>query len=240
MDSHSNDGRLPRDCGDEGTLTRRGLLAGAAAMTTAATAGCLGFGEEREVTSTYYYGVDVNPTAPVSNVTLYIPVPVSDGEAAFPEAITGGGIRPEGWSYGIAETDRGPMLEVGVDELRPESRPFSIELDVASEDEIDTREALEAEPTLQPKENRQQVDCDFPHPKEWDDRLRCHTYEGAFYGTCEPTGTEVSLSVRWSGENAWFTGGWNGNEYTDEVHGFVDGTGWTSARGSVREGVGNY
>ncbi|MFT4885277.1 MAG: hypothetical protein ACI8U4_002799 [Natronomonas sp.] len=221
-------------------LTRRRLFAGAAAATTAATAGCLGFGEEREVTSTYYYSVDVNPTAPVSDVTFYLPVPVRDGESAFSDAITGDGIRPEEWSYAIVDTDRGPMLEIGIDELQPESRPFNIEFDIASEDEIDTREALENEPTLQPKDDLQQVDCDFPHPDEWDDRLRCYTYEGAFYGTYEPTGTEVSLAARFTGENAWFTGGWNGNDYTDDVHGFVDGTGWTSARGGVREGVGNY
>ncbi|WP_336136154.1 hypothetical protein [Natronomonas amylolytica] len=220
-------------------LTRRQLLAGTAAA-TAATAGCLGFGEEREVTSTYYYGVDVNPTAPVSDVTLYLPVPVRDGESAFSEAVTGEGIRPEEWSYAVVDTERGPMLEIGIDELQPESRPFNIDLDVASEDEIDTRKPLENEPTLQPKADLQQVDCDFPHPDEWDDRLRCYTYEGALYGTYEPTGTEVSLAARFTGENTWFTGGWNGNDYTDDVHGFVDGTGWTTARGSVRAGVGNY
>jgi hypothetical protein len=219
--------------------TRRDLLAGVAA-TTATTAGCLGFGQEREVTSTYYYSVDINPTATVSNVTLYLPIPVRDGEAVLADEIVTSGIRPEDWSYAMADTDRGPMLEIGVDELRPESRPFGIELDAASDAEIDTREALDTEPTLQPKENVQQVDCDFPHPEEWDDRLRCYTYDGAFYGSYEPTGTDVSLAARFTGENAWFTGGWNGNDYTDDLHGTVDGTGWAVARGGFREGVGNY
>lgn len=203
--------------------------------------GCLGLGEEREVRNEYSYHASVNPTAPVSNVTLYLPVPLRDGTVEFADVLTGDeGIRPEEWSYSIASTDRGPMLEITVEALEPTDRPYSIEWGVLADREIDTRAALETEPTLSGKSNVQERECDFPHPDEWDDRLRCYAYESVFYGAYEPTGTSVAVAATFVGENSWFQGGWTGNEYTDFAHGFVDGTGWASGQGGLRQGVGRY
>lgn len=220
--------------------TRRGFLAGCC-LGGISMAGCLGFGEEREVLSEYRYHASVNPTATVSNVTLRSPVPASDGEAAFTDELGGdAGIRPTEWSYSVTDTDRGPMLEMTAEELTPGDRPYSIDFGVTADGEIDTREPLANEPTLSGTANRTQQECDFPHPAEWDDRLRCHTYESNFYGEFEPTGTSVAVDASLTGENAWFKGGWTGNEYTDFAHGFVDGTGWITGEGSIREGVGRY
>lgn len=221
-------------------IPRRTFLSGFSAATVS-IGGCLGFGEDREVRSEYRYHASVNPTAPLSNVTLRLPVPLRDGSVEFADALTGDeGIRPEGWSYAIVPTDRDPMLEVTIENLEPTNRPYSIELDVLSDGEIDTRDALENEPTLGGKSNLQGGECDFPHPDEWDDRLRCYTYESAFYGEYEPTETRVAVDATFTGENSWFNGGWTGNDYTDFTHGFVDGTGWVSGQGSFREGVGRY
>lgn len=220
--------------------TRRGFLTGCS-IAGLSLAGCLGFGEEREVLSEYRYMASVNPTATVSNVTIRLPAPATDGEAAFAADLAGdAGIRPTEWSYAVAETDRGPMLEITVDELEPANRPYDLEFSVSADEEIDTREALANEPTLSGRSNRTQADCSFPHPDSWDDRLRCHSYESSFYGEFEPTGTSVAVDASLTGENAWFEGGWTGNDYTDFAHGFVDGTGWATGEGSIREGVGRY
>lgn len=221
-------------------VSRRTFLGGLA-VTTLSTAGCLGFGEEREIRSEYRYHASVNPTAPVSNATLYLPVPVRNGSVEFGDALTGDdGIRPDGWSYSIADTDRGPMLAVGTEDLQPADRPYEIELSVLAESEIDTRDARANEPTLSGKSTLQEGECEFPHPEEWDDRLGCYTYESAFYGEYEPTGTRVAVDATFGGENSWFKGGWTGNDYSDFAHGFVDGTGWAAGRGEFREGVGRY
>jgi hypothetical protein len=221
-------------------VSRRAFLGGLSAA-TASAGGCLGFGEPREVQSAYRYHASVNPTAAISDVTLYLPVPVRDGTVAFADALTGTeGIRPEDWSYAIVDTDRDPMLEIRVGTLAPTDRPYAIEIDVFAEAEIDTRDALATEPTLSGRSNLQERACSFPHPDEWDDRLRCYAYESAFYGEYEPTGTSVAVDATFTGENSWFAGGWTGNEYTDFAHGFVDGTGWASGQGSLRQGVGRY
>lgn len=221
-------------------VSRRTFLSGLSAAAVS-IGGCLGFGEDREVRSEYRYHASVNPPAPISNVTVRLPVPLRDGSVEFADALTGDeGIRPEDWSYAIVTTDRDPMLEISIETLEPTNRPYSIEMDVPSDAEIDTRDALETEPTLGGKSNLQEGACDFPHPDEWDDRLRCYTYESVFYGEYEPTGTSVAVDATFVGENSWFNGGWTGNDYTDFTHGFVDGTGWVSGRGSFREGVGRY
>lgn len=222
-------------------MTSRRAFLGTLSAATLSVGGCLGFGTEREVRSEYRYYASINPPAPVSNVTLYLPVPLRDGVVAFTDALTGdAGIRPDDWSYAVVDTDRDPMLEITVERLTPADRPYSIELGVLSDAEIDTRDAMATEPTLGGKSNVREGPCDFPHPDDWDDGLRCYTYESAFYGDYDPTGPSVAVDATFTGENAWFAGGWTGNDYTDFAHGFVDGTGWTSGQGSVREGVGRY
>lgn len=218
-------------------LSRRTLLGGMGAI-GAMTAGCLG--GEREVLSRYGYMADIDPAAPLTDVTLYVPIPVLDGEPFLEDAIIGGGIRPEEWSYSITDTEHGPMLAIDTAELQPGNRTYNIEFDSQADSEIDTREALDTEPTLHPKESVQSTECTFPHPEEWDDRLRCYTFQSHLYGEYEPTGTEVAMGISFTGENSWHNGGWTGNEYTEDTHGFVDGTGWVTSTGSFKEGVGRY
>lgn len=221
-------------------VSRRTFLSGLS-VATLSMGGCLGFGEEREVRSEYRYHASVNPTTPVSRVTLFLPAPVRDGTVQFRDALTGDdGIRPAEWSYSISETDRGPMLAITVGDLEPANRPYEIVLDVLADSEIDTRDALATEPTLSGKSNVQEGACEFPHPAEWDDRLRCYTYDANFYGEYEPAGSSVAVDATLMGENSWFNGGWTGNEYMDFAHGFVDGTGWMSGQGQFRDGSGRY
>jgi len=77
----------------------------------------------------------------------------------------------------------------------------------------------------------------------WDDgrqdRLRCYSYGSEPYDDYDgDVSTLVSVGL-W-GENSWWNGEWNGNEYLDRVNGTVMGDGWASASAEFREGVGNY
>lgn len=219
--------------------TRRALLGGIAATGTTSLAGCSNPFGEREYYREFDYQATVNPTASVTDVTLHLPVPVLDDEVAI-EGRLDDGIVPEEWALSITGTDRGPMLAIEADELRVRDRTYSVELQWTVEEEIDTREALENEPTLRPKDDVERVECDFPHPEDWADRLRCYSYVGSIAGEFEPRGTPVSVSASFFGANSWHNGGWSGNDYDDSVHGHVDGTGWADARGSFMEGVGTY
>lgn len=218
--------------------TRRTILGGIAASGTS-LAGCSNPFGEREYYREFGYSVNVNPTDPITNVTLYVPAPVLDDEVVVADRLDDG-LVPEEWSLAITETDRAPMLAVTADEIQTRNRTYSVDIQWTVDEEIDTRHALENEPTLRPKDDVEQVDCDFPHPDSWDDRLRCYSYVGSLFADFEPAGTDVSISTAFFGANSWHNGGWRGNDYDDSVHGHVDGTGWTDARGSFREGSGTY
>lgn len=221
-------------------ISRRALLGGITVASATAISGCSGLGGDRDVRSEFVYTAEVNPTDAITDVTLYLPVPIVGGEVVITDRITDYAFEPDGWSLSIADTDSGPMLEVTVDEISARNRTYDMWIDWIIDEEIDTRNALENAPTLQPKDGIEQRECDFPHPEEWDDRLRCYSYDGRFYGGYEPTGTDVGISISLWGDNSWRNGGWRGNSYNDDLHGFVDGTGWAGGRGSLNEGIGTY
>lgn len=221
-------------------VKRRQILAAATASAASALAGCNVLGGDRDVVNQYTYELNVEPATTVSNATLYAPLPVRDGEAALPDLVDGTVAQlPDDWTTGRADTDRGPMLELVAPTLDPDGGPYYAMETVDATDEIDTREALATEPVLEPRSNDQQVECDFPHPDSWDDRLRCYTYESDLYGTYDG-GASTLISAGLWGENGWWNGGWSGNEYLDRVSGTVTGDGWTTATGGFREGVGSY
>lgn len=221
-------------------VTRRGLLGGLTAVTVTAIAGCQSLSGAREVRSEFVYSAEIIPTSTITGVTIYIPIPIDDGTVVIEDRINDYAFEPDEWSVDLADTEHGPMLEVTVAEIRAQNRTYDMWIDWAVSEAIDTRKAFDNAVTLQPKSGSRQVECDFPHPDEWNDRLRCYSYEGRFYGEYEPTGTEVAVSASLSGDNAWYNGGWTANSYQDNVHGFVDGTGWATGPGSFREGIGSY
>ena len=205
---------------------------------TAGTAGCALPGRRGD-NSFFSYLLNVEPAAPIEDVRLYVPTPVQHGEAVLSEIVTEMTERQSGWAVDIVDTEQGPMLEIEAEELSPADGPYDMWIDVDVEEEIDTRAALANEPTLQPKHAIEQVECDFPHPDRWADRLRCYTYETMLYGEY-PGETATSVFVSLDGSNEWFDSGWTGNEYGDTVTGTVVGDGWSTASGRLREGVGRY
>lgn len=219
--------------------SRRSVLAGLATGGTTTLAGCSNQFGGREYYREFDYNVTVNPTAPISGVTMYVPAPVENDEVVVEDRLDDG-IVPEEWAVEVAETDTCPMLQISAEELPLRDSTYILETQWTVAEAIDTRNALENEPTLQPKAEIEQVECEFPHPEKWDDRLRCYDYVGSIFGDFEPAGTEVSVSTGFFGANSWHNGGWSGNDYDDRVHGYVDGTGWVYARGSFIEGSGNY
>ncbi|SEL66217.1 hypothetical protein [Haloferax larsenii] len=68
--------------------------------------------------SEYYYEVRVSANEPISNVTIFAPLPVVDGDSPVEGIIeTREYLLPETWSYDVVETEYGPMLRLQADEL---------------------------------------------------------------------------------------------------------------------------
>lgn len=99
-------------------------------------AGVVGFGvyqflqpNPESYTHTYEYRAYVQPDTTLTNVTLYLPLPVEDGTSEAGDALANGSPAvteaPPDWTFSVEETEFGPMLAVRLDELPPAyySRP---------------------------------------------------------------------------------------------------------------------
>lgn len=99
-----------------------GIVALAVVVVLAATGGSLWvFGRLSFLNSygsQYDYSVRVSASEPVSNVTLLVPLPVSDGDTPLRDVVASRDFMlPDGWAYDVAETEYGPMLRIRADEL---------------------------------------------------------------------------------------------------------------------------
>ncbi|MFB6142609.1 MAG: hypothetical protein ABEJ30_04620 [Halorientalis sp.] len=79
--------------------------------------------EPSSVEHVHEYEVAVEPNRTLTNVTLYLPVPVAGGESVVGEAVAAGspGVvdRPGNWSYAVVDTEYGPMLRVTAPRIEP-------------------------------------------------------------------------------------------------------------------------
>lgn len=223
-------------------------------------------------TSEYTYDGSVSADGTLTNVTILLPAPALDGESAVAAEIESGDgyLRPETASSRVVETEHGPMLAVTVDEFAVEPAYYrfveddelgrveeidadeydpddpdtfvreresiDLTLRLESDEAIDTREPIGAEPLLEPRFDTTETPCQG-------DAGRCYEYAslaGLEYGA-DPD-TTVSASVTFRGENAWWTGGWNGNWYEERVTVEATGAqaGWVPASGELEAGRGSY
>ena len=67
--------------------------------------------------SDYVYEVRISPSAPVTNVTVSVPLPSHDGESPVDAAAVRHPFTPAGWTYEVVETARGPTLRIRTDEI---------------------------------------------------------------------------------------------------------------------------
>ncbi|RDZ44221.1 hypothetical protein C5B91_11885 [Haloferax sp. Atlit-10N] len=99
-----------------------GIVVVAALVVVAVAAGGLwAFGRLSSLDSygsQYDYSVRVSADEPISNVTVLVPLPVSDGSSVVGEAVESREyLLPTGWAYDVVETEYGPMLRLRADEL---------------------------------------------------------------------------------------------------------------------------
>ncbi|MFA9426389.1 hypothetical protein [Natronorubrum sp. A-ect3] len=227
---------------------------------------------EDSYTSEYSYDVEVSTNGTLTNATILVPVPVADGEVSVAGALEDGDYyaQPEAFSSRLVETDRGPMLEVTVDEfvVEPEYYRFVEEGDLGRTERITAEEYDPDDPEMfvrdreqyelhlrlesdKPIETRDPVGtepvleprADVTETTCLDGTDRCLEYASVVYAEYDANpSTEVSIRVTHRGENSWWVGGWNSNRYTDELT--VDLTGpqadWIVVSGGLEAEQGSY
>ncbi|MFO7991459.1 MAG: hypothetical protein R6U61_04085 [Thermoplasmata archaeon] len=194
-------------------------------------------------TSEYSYEVHIDTENVVTNVTVIVPLPVYSNEPFLGDDITSGKAHvPEDWRCSLVDSNGTTMLKIEIDRIEPNSYEH-LRANQTSQDSIDTKSPQDDEPLLQPKYNMSETEYGQPHPEEWDDRLKAYNYTTLVFLSYEGSNeSEIRVSIRLSGSNTWWTLGWSGNEYWDNVS--IEAKngekGWFIAEGKLVEGHGNY
>jgi len=91
---------------------------------------------EESYTSSYEYRLDAQTNGTLHNVTLYLPVPVEDGESEIGDLFVEREVyedtdaeEAEPWNYSLVPTERGLMLEVSADRIVGRDRIILREFD---------------------------------------------------------------------------------------------------------------
>jgi hypothetical protein len=219
----------------------------------------------------YEYELVVEPDADLSNVTLYLPVPVENGSSPVADAVAGdaSAVRVEGdpgWDASVVDTEYGPMLALSVADLparyveRPPPQPmpddsdatpppagtpttrlsaYRLVVELPAVDAVDTETPLDSEPTLRPRLDATETDCDRPTP----DRAVCRTFETRTYLSYDaPADARTTVIVRYEGRNTWFAGGWTGNQFDQRtsVVATGPGEGWVAVPVAETTSLGRY
>lgn len=191
----------------------------------------------RSYSSQFEYRLDIHPDSDISNVEVYAPLP----EDLSGEDITA----PDGWNVEFyAEIilngrDHENMIKVEAEEITAHSYE-SLFISMDKDEDIDTIDPWDKEPMIEPKDNLNEIDCDYPGASE---RVRCYRYSASIYARFEAEeDTKTDISVEIYGSNTWWVGGWSGNEYYDRSWAQIVGgsEGIHEATGEVRTGMGNY
>lgn len=193
--------------------------------------------KRRSYTSQYEYHLEIHPDSDISDVRVIAPLP---GELSEEEMSV-----PEGWDIEFHDeiTVEGVnyenMLAIEADEISGGSYP-TLFVTMDSDEEIDTMDPWDDEPMIEPKNDVEETNCDYPGAS---DEVECYRYSGviiAQFQAEEDTRTDISVEIY--GSNTWWVGGWSGNEYNDRLWVQVadNGKGTYEGSGKLRTGVGNY
>jgi len=191
--------------------------------------------------STYTYELNIYTNRTDIDFSMIFPLALKNNEAIIDEDTFQTQFeQQENWTVKFIDTRYGTMLQInGI--LTSERHDITINLD--SDERIDTKKAVDKEPTLQPKENMTKSSYDDPHPEEWDERIDAYEYTSFIYVQLEEgISADLSINPRFEGRNEWWVLGWSGNEYWDRIYLDIqyDEPGWYQGNGKIVDGLGNY
>lgn len=125
--------------------------------------------------------------------------------------------------------------------LKVDRRAVDVTVTRAAAYPIETRSPVGTEPTFYADDavTRGLVECSVPYQ----DETVCFGYDAPVYLSYDVAGdAHVAGSITFTGSNEWFTGGWTGNSYYDQVQFNATGPqdGWARGDGYTETGRGRY
>lgn len=198
------------------------------------------------LTSTYTYSCTIQTDSPITNVTLFLPLPVSPSgaspvvEQAGKVDITG---LPDNWKAVIYGADQATFLKITGPVIGSSGVPASItlNLNVKTQDIINTRSPMEDGVIFRPVESARKTVCPLVSNVSY--VPECSQYTTTVFASYESTesGT-VTIHAYLDGVNAWKIFEPDYNEYRNSVDATFSGNtiGWTKASASLESGMGSY
>jgi hypothetical protein len=201
---------------------------------------------------TYEFRLSVETTSPLSNLLLFIPLPVrGSGTSEVVRAIGARGWTeaPEGWNMTLTGTEKYTMLKVtalsvpatvGCGACGTGGAPLTLLIPVRVRTPIDTRDPAGDDEVIQPRLSVMDRACTETFPAG-DSVPRCTAYQTRIFAdyTAQPqTGVLVTLTL--TGTNRWNIFSERFSEFRDTVRLALTGEshGWQTAEGQLASGIG--
>jgi len=198
------------------------------------------------LSGTYSYSCTITTDSPLSNVTLFIPVP-ADLSGNSP-VVTGFSTRniagiPDDWEVTLYDTGKATMVKVTTPEITPSPGTTSIKLsaDLDSDMAIDTLDPLNNSALFRPVAEIVKVPCTSGSAARGSPV--CYRYVTSLYADYEAApGASVTISALLVGRNTWHIFELGSNEYDTVVTLQMSGAqhGWSVMSGTLTRGIGMY
>ncbi len=198
---------------------------------------------------TYTFRYTLTSDGPLTNVTLFLPVPDDrTGNSPMVTYLGTGRITglPDAWNATLLGTGKATLLKVttltvsqpeGIAPSRPFTVSFSMEL--SQKTPIETRDPAGGGVIFRPIQDLREQPCPASDPAG----ARCFSYTTSVYADYDAAqNTTVIFSSTLIGKNSWKIFEPRSNEYRTEIRLVLKGPnhGWAAAEGTLSAGAGSY
>lgn len=209
---------------------------------------------DKSLRSSYDYDVTLTADSTLSNVILYLPLPVINNTSSVGMDIVEHDFNDDysSWEYALVNTDYGLMLSMENEKVEPKytaSNKYSEKIQrpsvdfstiVFSNQTIDTMNPVGNTLVLMPKYN---LTHNVGAREAYSPQYKQFNYESRMYAYYETSSdANVSISIYLDARNEWWIGGWQSNSYREdmEIKLFGSQDGWTTVSGELVTGEGTY
>lgn len=202
------------------------------------------------INSSYTYTCTITTDAPLTNVTLFLPVPADTaGNSPIVSAYSSHTVTgiPPGWKTTLYDTGKATMVKVEAAAVMPPegtntpgSYKITFTAQTAGRTAIETKDFGEKGAMFRPVQDLQTAACP---PGLTGGNISCFSYNTSLYAEYSTAGsTTVTITSVVSGENTWTIFGPRSNGFRADISSVLRGPnhGWTVAAGTLYSGLGNY
>jgi len=203
------------------------------------------------LTSTYSYTCSITTDSPLSNVTIFLPVPADmNGNSPVIAQLSAHEVSgvPDTWKTEIYGTGKSTMVKITTPSIVPPEgtstkNPFTVTMytNVTSNHLIDTRDPVENSPMFRPVQDVTTKECRNDETPA--SGGQCYSYLTSLYAdyNADPN-AEVSVRSSLTGKNEWNIFEPKENEYRTDIYLLMFGEqkSWTTVRGYLEAGLGAY